>query len=240
MGGSLTRGRWIFYGWGTVLAQACCWLLSQEPPGDFGLIQRAAQASRESLAAPAQTGPTNASQIRIQGVITLVWGRETLFLLDANGMPFRVQVPDNSGLSRGDWVEATGLLKADETPRFLEAATVRKTGSKDLPPALRLELKPMLEHAKEGMWIQIQGRLMDFRRSSNNWIYVLERGSWTYYARLETNRLSSPPPTPPSGSMVSVRGIYTVKTGVGGDRLECQILMSSPLDIQFSGSWWAF
>jgi PAS domain S-box-containing protein len=184
--------------------------------------------------------PVNPLPVQIQGVITLPWGRNTIYLVDSNNISHRIQVDDNSEFCRGDRVEASGILKADDRSDFLEAATLHKIGPGILPQPVRLGAATSLERAHEGKWIQLRGRLLELLRTSNTWVYVLERKSRTYYARLETNRLTSPPPRQPSRSLVTVTGIYAVDTGPNGDPLAHQILMSSPQDIQFSGSsaWW--
>ena len=153
----------------------------------------------------------------------------TIYLMQENN-GLRVLPRDKPALTRGDIVEATGLMELAGHLPILREAIVQRTGHAPLPEPQRVPLTRIFEGKLDTCRVEIGARLISSRPSQGGLILQLESELRGIEAYSPSN--AAPRAIPPPGSDLAVRGIVSRQELPGRPGLDSHVLLiASPEDI---------
>ena len=178
-------------------------------------------------------------RVRMTGLVLRQHGDMVFMMSGTNGVRF---IPrDDLVLHPGDLVEVAGIPELGRSAPVLREAVVRRTGSAELPPAMKLAPEHILPAAHDATRLTIEGLLVNARNSRGEQLLEMQSSGRLFTARLlERDGLL---PVLESRSTLALTGVCadqsTVKTtGQAADHFE--LLLSSPGDVVVLSRppWW--
>ncbi len=177
-------------------------------------------------------------RIKIAGVVTFSEPGRPLFVQDeTGGVP--VYLTQAVDFKAGDRVEAVGYLSLGDFRYVLRDADCRRTGHASIP-APRPASDETLNQNLHGLWVQLNARVVNGSRRGNEDVMTLQAGNLFFEALRPIAANSGENPLPPIGSLVQLRGVYSVL----GDELRVARALrlyvppAEPIQILEKPSWW--
>ncbi|HLP78990.1 MAG TPA: ATP-binding protein [Candidatus Paceibacterota bacterium] len=161
------------------------------------------------------------------------------FLTDGtNGLYVTARSKDR--FAAGDLVDAVGFLALRGNSAELKEAMIRKTGSAPLPAPTKVPADQLFQARHAGTLVQVEATLLNHWREASEQVMELQSGFLAFRARVEDGgQLIS---LPPSGSRLSLTGVYAPNaTGTGDGTVNgFDLLLSSPAGIRVltTPPWW--
>ena len=119
----------------------------------------------KSLGWFSQDGGLN-HRMRIQGVVTVAWPGEAIFLQDDSGAIRITAAPKaDTGLRSGDVVQVAGFIRDFTKIPHVEEAQLRKSGARALLDPPVTPAKQLLSHPPQGQYVSTEGIVLATRSS---------------------------------------------------------------------------
>lgn len=167
-------------------------LLQYEPEGDSG------------------TSGHSGHRVRVQGVVSLHWPGEFLFLQDGeDGLLVRSR--RLTALKAGDRVDVAAFASMGKYAAFLEDAEFRKMDSGMPPKVVAVPLEELATGDADARLVETQGALESVSERNGRAFLMLRKGSLIVPAELPVPMMELPSIL--SGSLVKVTGICQVELG---------------------------
>jgi signal transduction histidine kinase len=178
-------------------------------------------------------------RVKLTGQLLHVRG-DIHFVLDGNA-GVRVMATPDPTLRPGDLVEAVGFPRLSAAAPSLTEAVLRKTGTAELPPPIRIPEDELANLSHDATRVVVQGILASVRESAAGSVLEIQSGTWRFLARIaapagfiRSLRL---------GSRLELTGVYHAETGyqsLGADVAPIDLLLNSAADVRVlaAPSWW--
>ena len=176
-------------------------------------------------------------RVKVAGQVLHVSERE-LFVAD-HGTGVRCLMKDGASLVvAGDLIEVVGFpeLSGAAAP-VLREAIVRATGHAPLPVPTVLTTADFSNPRHDATRVQVEGLLVDRRKTETGWVLELQSGMRTFAARWSRKDIA--PPQAELGSRLELTGVYALRGsnhGPGEKAGNFELLLNTPNEIRVLAS----
>jgi PAS domain S-box-containing protein len=172
----------------------------------------------------------SARRVLVQGKVTAQFRQSGFYIADASGDLYVVRTiaPE---LHVGDAVEVAGFVSAVDSRIALQGSVYRRIGSGDPPAPLPISVADAMQGTHDSALVSMEGTLAGSNHPPGEEVLLLQQGSESFSAVLQTTRGASPLAVLREGSQVRVTGICLVSTQFDGTPLAFQIRLRSPGDV---------
>jgi signal transduction histidine kinase/CheY-like chemotaxis protein len=155
--------------------------------------------------------------VRVRGV-AMVAREHTLYLRDSEGS-VEVHTAALGTVQPGDLVDAVGFPTTGAYSPELEDATLRRTGTGEVPRPVETTAIDLLRGTNDSALVKIRARLLQRVSTSAEDVLVLDADGTTFSANLERRPGSRALPPLQNGSLIEVTGVSSVQVAREANRI---------------------
>ena len=155
--------------------------------------------------------------VRIRGVAMAARGHD-LYLRNAEGS-VEVHTAAPANVKPGDLVDAVGFPTAGVYSPQLEDATLRRTGTGEVPRPVETTAIDLLRGTNDATLVKIRARLLQRMETSAEDVLLLDADGTTFSAHLERRSGSGALPPLRNGSLVELTGVSSVQVAREANRI---------------------
>ncbi len=176
---------------------------------------------------------------RVKVAGTVMYAHAPEFFLSDGAQGFRILSRSDPGLMAGDRVEAAGFPRLGGPSPVIMEASVRKTGSGNLPPPQEVEADDLANSRLDAMRVSVEATLLSDTLRQEERVLEMQAGAQRFVARLAPGGGTKPIER---GSLVRVEGTYasaaTGRPATGTEPFELLLNSAADLIVLKRGPWW--